>query len=121
MDERPHPNLRKEIFLNVQLMESNRSKLESLGEEEWRKLVKKIFEKQGLETYPEDYPFEEREEFSVVIYDENEETDEVFRGILKVPSDYQGEDADSADIYEVAVEPFLHSFDVSKASIRAIL
>lgn len=98
MEEMPHPNLRKEIFLNTQILETKRSKLGSLEEKDWRELIEKVFEKRGLKTYPDRYPFEEKEEVSVVVY-RDEDAEEVFRGEVSIPEEYQGRDADSVDIY----------------------
>jgi hypothetical protein len=99
LDEKPHPNLKKEIFLNIQIIRAEESKLKSLDKNGWKKVISEILHRDGLKTYPEKYPFEKTEEVSVVIYDD-EDTEEVFREEAKIPGEYRGEDAFSVDIYD---------------------
>lgn len=99
LDEKPHPNLKKEIFLNIQTVKAEESRMKSLDKTEWKKVISKIFQDEGLKTYPNRYPFKKTEEVSVVVYDEDEETEEVFRGEVDIPGEYRGRDAYSAEIY----------------------
>jgi hypothetical protein len=99
MEEKPHPNLQKEVYLNIQILNTDKSSMDSFSKSQWRKLIDRLFHKKGLKTYPDRYPFKKTEEASVIVYDENEETEEVFRGEVEIPGEYRGKDAYSADIY----------------------
>ncbi len=98
MDERPHPNLNKEIYLNIAVLETDKD-LKSLSKKQWKKTVSNVIQKKGMKTYPDRYPFEETEKISVVVADEDNETEEVLTGTLKVPEKYRGTDAKSSEIY----------------------
>ena len=99
LDEKPHPNLKKEIFLNIQTVKAEESRMKSLDRKQWKKVISKIFQDEGLKTYPDRFPFEKTEEVSAVLYD-NDETEEVFRDEVKIPGEYRGKDAFSVDIYD---------------------
>lgn len=94
MDERPHPNLRKKIYLNVQIIEAGEDRLRKMKPG----LIRRIFRREGMKTYPRRYPFESEEEISVVI-EMGEDTEEVFEDTVKIPENFRGRNAESVDIY----------------------
>lgn len=87
MDERPHPNLHKQVYLNIQTLKT-RKNLERLTAQQWKKLVSNLVKDKGIKTYPDRYPFEKEERISVVTADRGNNTEEVFTGKLKIPEKY---------------------------------
>mgnify|MGYP006914274239 CR=1 FL=1 len=98
MDERPHPNLQKQVYLNIQTLKT-RKDLNKLSKRKWKKLISEVVQNQGIKTYPGRYPFEKEEQISVVTADRGNNTEEVFTGKLKIPEKYRGKDAETEQIY----------------------
>ncbi|MFB6159409.1 MAG: hypothetical protein ABEJ95_07195 [Candidatus Nanohalobium sp.] len=98
MDERPHPNLQKQVYLNIQALET-RKNLNKLSKKQWKKLISEVVQNQGIKTYPDRYPFEKEERISVVTADRDNNTEEVFTGKLKIPEKYREKDAGTEQIY----------------------
>lgn len=98
MDERPHPNLQKQVYLNIQALKT-RKNLNKLSKKQWKKLISEVIQNQGIKTYPDRYPFEKEERISVVTADRSNNTEEVFTGKLKIPEKYRGKNAETEQIY----------------------
>lgn len=98
MDERPHPNLQKQVYLNIQALET-RKDLNKLSKKQWKKLISEVVQNQGVKTYPDRYPFGKEEQISVVTADRDNNTEEVFTGKLTIPEKYRGKDAETEQIY----------------------
>lgn len=98
MDEQPHPNLQKQVYSNIQALKT-RKNLNKLSKKQWKKLISEVVQNQGIETYPERYPFEKEEQISVVTADRGNNTEEVFTKKIKIPKKYRGKDAETTQIY----------------------
>lgn len=92
--KRKYPNLAQTpVYLNVQILESPQS-LSSFEEKEIEEFVKEVFQKKGMRTYPEKYPFNKKEKFDV-IEAEGKETVKIWEGQLPVPKRFRGGEAET--------------------------
>ena len=92
-----HPNLGKSpVYIPVQNF-STRTLLSDVPEENLRGFIENLFEKEGMRTSPDKYPFREKETVSMV-WDGEEE--KLFEGEVKIPAEYQGESAETIEIFE---------------------
>jgi hypothetical protein len=81
------PGLNPEVFPNIQFTRTVDRNPEEFSDEKWKKIIERLFEKQGVRV-PEDFSLERHQEVSVVV---KQLEDEQFRGEVKIPKEYVGE------------------------------
>ncbi len=95
--KKKHPNLGKSpVYIPVQNF-STRILLSDVPKEKLRGFIENLFEKEGMRTSPEKYPFREKETVSMV-WDGEEE--KLFEGEIKIPERFQDKDTETVEIFE---------------------
>ena len=81
------PGLNPEVFPNIQFTRTVDRNPEDFSDEKWKKIIERLFEKQGVRV-PDDFSLERHQKVSVVVKQLEEEQ---FRGKVKIPKEYVGE------------------------------
>jgi hypothetical protein len=81
------PGLNPEVFPNIQFTRTVENNPEEFSDEKWKKIIERLFEKQGVRV-PDDFSLERNQKVSVVVKQLEEEQ---FRGKVKIPKEYVGE------------------------------
>lgn len=93
-----HPNLAQSpVYLPIQTLKANKNlnKID-VRPEDIGNYIQKHIETNGLKTYPDKYPFDEKEEADIV-WKESDQV--VWEGDLKTPQQYQGEDPETVEVF----------------------
>jgi hypothetical protein len=80
------PGLNPEVYPNMQFTRTAETDPENLSDKQWRKVMKKLFEQEGIRV--PDHGLERRQEVSVIC---KQLEGEQFRGTVKIPKKYTGE------------------------------
>lgn len=98
--KKKYPNLAESpVFLNIQIIEGTQP-LSELSDKEIQQYIQDIIEAQGIKTYPDKYPFDEKEKVDVVEHYGGEETRKVFEGEVEIPDRFQGENTQPVEVAE---------------------
>jgi hypothetical protein len=81
------PGLNPEVFPNIQFTRKVDRNPEDFSEKKWKKIIERLFEKQGVRV-PDKFSLKRHQEVSVVVKQLEEEQ---FRGEVKIPKEYVGE------------------------------
>ncbi len=83
------PGLNPEVFPNIQFTRTVDRNPEGFSDEEWEKIIERLFEKHGVRV--PDHGLDRKQEVSVICKQLDEEQ---FRGKVKIPKEYVGENAE---------------------------
>jgi hypothetical protein len=81
------PGLNPEVYPNIQFTRTVGNNPKDFSDEKWKKIIERLFEKQGVRV-PDDFSLKRHQEVSVVVKQLEEEQ---FRGEVKIPKEYVGE------------------------------